>query len=917
MAAGVTSVDVIISGSRGADGATDGGTEPAAAGGAGARVYASLVNLPPASDFFLYVGCVVSGFRPGGWGGPGDSGGERGGEGGGSSALLNSVEPFADLILAAGGGGGGGGDTRIGENGGLGGAGGLRGLSGTDPNGGPKGGKGSGRGDGLGGFGTDATALDASGGGGGGAGCDAGGNGGLGGARYLEPGGGGGGGDSCAKDLAPGRGIEIAESRVVNGGNGQNLGQIEIRPNRIGGALASRVIDGDSDGHSAGDEVEYTAILGNTGASRVRQSAAVVTVASAGGSTTQVPLLCPAAEVASGKTAQCTGRYRITQNDLDQGALSATATVSARSELGAPLSSTTQEHATAFERRTEVTASGTAVLSTTEVVRVGASVRYTVVLENKGNTTTKFMNVVGALEERGGQIVLTCDGVRPGEVSLAPGVSTTCVDELPLLQGDIDRGQVSLTVRVNGYAGTESSTLASTRLVTTVGMSPDLTGSTASEIRDVDEDGLVEAGDRIEYRVRVGNPGNVTMRDIRVTGLPTELTGCPNDGTTALLPPADLECTGVYTLTQADVDRNEVVFAGEVSGANPRNGERITRPIGLTTPLAARGAVRISKQVKDVEDTGGDGRTNAGDVITYEVVLTNTGNVTLRDLNLVDTLGGSPLPFSCDPVYTGVLAPGAVQTCTAPYTVTIGDVEAGEVVNVADVGGLTPQDVLVGGRSEEVRTELAQAAALTVTAVVRPSAKGSFELGDEIAYEVTARNSGTAALTSVEMSTTPQRLASCAPPPPADLGVRGVVVCAATHVVSAADVTAGKVVLAATATGTDPGGTRVEATTRAETIVVDRSTTVTTSTAPPSTSATSASGSATTPRVNDSSTPSTSVTGTASGAARGLATTGASVRFVALLGLVLVLAGAGALYALARGRRRSGTTATERHEHAD
>ena len=65
-------------------------------------------------------------------------------------------------------------------------------------------------------------------------------------------------------------------------------------------------------------------------------------------------------------------------------------------------------------------------------------------------------------------------------------------------------------------------------------------------------------------------------------------------------------------------------------------------------------------------------------------MVTNTGNVTLDPVSVDDPKVGS---VTC-PVTK--LAPGASTTCTATYTLTQADVDAGEVVNVATATGTDP-----------------------------------------------------------------------------------------------------------------------------------------------------------------------------------------------------------------------------------
>lgn len=68
-----------------------------------------------------------------------------------------------------------------------------------------------------------------------------------------------------------------------------------------------------------------------------------------------------------------------------------------------------------------------------------------------------------------------------------------------------------------------------------------------------------------------------------------------------------------------------------------------------------------------------------GDVIDYEIVVNNTGNVTLTGLAIDDPLTDDE---ACPSV---TLEPGTEMTCTASYTVTLADLEASSVSNTASV----------------------------------------------------------------------------------------------------------------------------------------------------------------------------------------------------------------------------------------
>ena len=75
-----------------------------------------------------------------------------------------------------------------------------------------------------------------------------------------------------------------------------------------------------------------------------------------------------------------------------------------------------------------------------------------------------------------------------------------------------------------------------------------------------------------------------------------------------------------------------------------------------------------------------------GDVLTYEYAVENTGNVFVSAIAVTDDKIAS---VTCDVAATGNndanLDPGETVICTASYTVTQADIDAGEVTNNASV----------------------------------------------------------------------------------------------------------------------------------------------------------------------------------------------------------------------------------------
>ena len=186
-----------------------------------------------------------------------------------------------------------------------------------------------------------------------------------------------------------------------------------------------------------------------------------------------------------------------------------------------------------------------------------------------------------------------------------------------------------------------------------------------------------QAGDTIDYTFIVTNNGNVTLNDIELDDPLVDVSGGP---IASLAPGASDNdtFTATYTLTQDDID------AGTLT-----NTATVTGNFGTTTVTDDDSDEQTLKPNADIAlvKTGVLDVTNAsaqvGDTIDYIFTITNTGNVTLTDITLVDedaTVSGGPIAS---------LAPGASDdtTFTAIYTLKQEDIDAGSFTNTATVTG--------------------------------------------------------------------------------------------------------------------------------------------------------------------------------------------------------------------------------------
>jgi uncharacterized repeat protein (TIGR01451 family) len=151
----------------------------------------------------------------------------------------------------------------------------------------------------------------------------------------------------------------------------------------------------------------------------------------------------------------------------------------------------------------------------------------------------------------------------------------------------------------------------------------------------------------------------------------------------------------------------------------------------------------------------------AGETINYDYLITNTGNVTLGVVGVVDAHAGLT-GLSCpDPT----LAAGASETCSATYQVTPADVSAGSVVNTATAQG-TPPGVAtpINSLPSSVTVPFAaigilkQVCGTEMATACGPGGHGPWlssvdiPQGDAAYWKVTVTNTGDAPITNVTVS---------------------------------------------------------------------------------------------------------------------------------------------------------------------
>jgi uncharacterized repeat protein (TIGR01451 family) len=292
----------------------------------------------------------------------------------------------------------------------------------------------------------------------------------------------------------------------------------------------------------------------------------------------------------------------------------------------------------------------------------------------------------------------------------------------------------------------------------------------------------------------------VTVTDPSVSGL----TCSPATPVANLAPGATINCTATHTISQADLDAGH--FANTACVDDGDGGAQqacATKDVpGTPNPHLA-----ITKTASPASYS------TVGQVITYTIVATNDGNVTLHNVTVTDP---SVSGLDCSPANGSSLAPGASMTCTATYVITQADIDAGHHANQACV------DDGPGGAAQACASTDVHAARLSLSKVPTPMTYSA--VGQSIAYFYTVTNSGNTNFTdpiTVSDNKVPQ--VTC----PAANQVGDLdnlfepgesMICSGSYTITSADLTAGSVTNVATASAN--GTTSNQATATVHAVIV-------------------------------------------------------------------------------------------------
>ena len=269
----------------------------------------------------------------------------------------------------------------------------------------------------------------------------------------------------------------------------------------------------------------------------------------------------------------------------------------------------------------------------------------------------------------------------------------------------------------------------------------------------------LELGTKITYTITVKNTGNVPYTNVNFTDLlqngDATVTGeIPTYGTLAvneeksftveyIVTEADLLKESINNKVTAEADEIEYTYyEGEIEKtgkATPKSNE------AQVTDKTTKATVSTSS-TKTTTSTPKNGERYAlGETITYDIKVTNDGNLTVTDIEVVDNLEGAEIKAGSGyDVVNGKaviaeLKPGESATVKVEYKVTEADVLAGKVVNDATVTGKgpgtdpEPDEPTTDDPTDEPKATLA----IDKSVEGKPENGAVYKLNEKITYKLT------------------------------------------------------------------------------------------------------------------------------------------------------------------------------------
>ena len=252
---------------------------------------------------------------------------------------------------------------------------------------------------------------------------------------------------------------------------------------------------------------------------------------------------------------------------------------------------------------------------------------------------------------------------------------------------------------------------------------------------------VTKAGDIISYLINVTTPVRIgNLANVKVT-----------DPMINLFESATY--TGNYKVTQDDLNSNGhgTGFINNTATVYVKGQDPQVQSSSIQTPITQNPSYTINETINVVGNGTGGNVTKAGDVLSYQFVVINDGNIALSNVSVNDTLVSLTEPND------SVLDVGENLTYTGNYTVTQNDMNSNGNGTGFINNNVTVDCDQLGAENYSFQTPIIQNPSYTVNIIVTDvngngPGKDITKEGDAISYQIEVINNGNIDLNNVTVN---------------------------------------------------------------------------------------------------------------------------------------------------------------------
>ncbi|WP_264529716.1 choice-of-anchor L domain-containing protein [Flavobacterium sp. N502540] len=333
--------------------------------------------------------------------------------------------------------------------------------------------------------------------------------------------------------------------------------------------------------------------------------------------------------------------------------------------------------------------SNCSTVSSTVVVSAAAIVALTETTASiNGNTGGNSTSLTSNDTLNGNPVVI---GTNPGQVSLTsvtvPAGLTLNADGTVTVAPNTAAGNYTVEYKICEITNPSNCSTVSSTVVVSAAAIVALTETTASINGNTGGNSTsLTSNDTLNGNpVVIGtNPGQVSLTSVTV---PAGLT---------------LNADGTVTVAPNTAAGNYTVEYKICEITNPSNCSTVSSTVVVSVMIPVSKPSIALVKTAHFNDENGDSNAKVGETITYNFTVTNTGNVALTNVYIVDPLTG--ITMTGGPINLGV-GEEDNTSFTGTYSILQADINAGSISNQAEVFGTSPDHIVVKDKSDDSSVE--------------------------------------------------------------------------------------------------------------------------------------------------------------------------------------------------------------------